>query len=127
MSLILSTNKVSLEEIAKVKTPAPTKAHFPIPHADLIESVRAALVSQNYEILEEEHALARKGLRYFGGFAVTSPDVAGERRRLVVGVRNAHDKSFAAAIVLGNQMMVCDNLCFSSEVKLGRAGSTRRD
>jgi hypothetical protein len=120
MSLILSNNKVTLDELAAVSTPAPTENHFPIPHIGLVDAVRDALTQQNYEILEEEHALARKGQRYFGGFAVTSPDVAGERRRLVVGVRNSHDKAFAAALVLGNQMMVCENLCFSSEVKLGR-------
>ena len=41
-------------------------------------------------------------------------------RRLVVGLRNAHDKSFAASVCIGNQMMVCENLCFSSDVKLAR-------
>jgi hypothetical protein len=38
----------------------------------------------------------------------------------VLGLRNAHDKSFAAAICIGNRMLVCENLCFSSDVKLAR-------
>ena len=38
----------------------------------------------------------------------------------MLGLRNAHDKSFAASVCIGNQMMVCENLCFSSDVKLAR-------
>jgi len=40
-------------------------------------------------------------------------------------LRNAHDKSFAASICIGNQMLVCDNLCFSSDIKLARRHTTR--
>jgi hypothetical protein len=36
---------------------------------------------------------------------------------LVAGVRNSHDKSFPASLVLGASMFVCDNLSFSGEVK----------
>jgi len=39
---------------------------------------------------------------------------------LVVGVRNSHDKSFPAALVLGASVFVCDNLSFSGEVRLAR-------
>jgi len=41
-------------------------------------------------------------------------------RNLVVGLRNAHDKSFAASVCIGNRMIVCENLCFSSDIKLAR-------
>src|SRR5207249_1742876 len=39
---------------------------------------------------------------------------------LVVGIRNSHDKSFPAALVLGASVFICDNLSFSGEVKLAR-------
>jgi len=41
-------------------------------------------------------------------------------RQLVLGLRNSHDKSFASSVCIGNQMLVCENLCFSSDVKLAR-------
>src|SRR5207248_658139 len=57
--------------------------------------------------------------RYFGLLQVANgvnPDGFG----LVVGVRNSHDKSFPAGLVLGASIFVCDNLSFSGEVCLAR-------
>ena len=134
MSLILAKNLVNLEQLkaadseqgleldGKVMVPTPegTKTHTPIPHSALVEETHAALDRAGLEIAEEEHALGRGGLRYFGGFALKGNDMEAEDRRLVLGLRNAHDKSFAASVCIGNQMMVCENLCFSSDVKLAR-------
>jgi hypothetical protein len=38
----------------------------------------------------------------------------------VLGIRNSHDKTFPAGIAAGAQVIVCDNLSFSGEVKLAR-------
>jgi hypothetical protein len=57
----------------------------------------------------EAHGLTRDGRRYFGLLQVangTNPDDFG----LVVGVRNSHDRSFPASLVLGAACFVCDNL-----------------
>ncbi len=51
---------------------------------------------------------------------MTGDDIKGEDRRLVFGLRNSSDKSTAASACMGNSMMVCDNMCFSSDVKLAR-------
>ena len=118
--LILARNKGSPEELLQVPTPEPTDTHTPIPHALLAERTRTALDHAGFEITEEEHALARGGLRYFGGFSLKGESIDGNDRKLVLGLRNAHDKSFAASVCIGNQMMVCENLCFSSDVKLSR-------
>ena len=120
MSLIFARNKVDSEALRGVQTPEPTATHTPIPHYDLVNLSREALDRSGLEIVEEEHALARGGLRYFGGFALKGEDVSGTDRNVVFGLRNAHDKSFAASVAIGNQMMVCENLCFSSDVKLAR-------
>ena len=138
MSLILAKNKVTREQLVSAdsdagliieglgkngvvaKTPDPTDTHTPIPHALLVDEAHEALDRAGLEVLEEEHALGRGGLRYFGGFAIKGTDMEASDRRLVVGLRNAHDKSFAASVCIGNQMMVCENLCFSSDVKLAR-------
>lgn len=118
--LILAKNKVDSEQLANVTTPAATDTHTPIGHALLAERTRNVIAKAGLEITQEEHAIARGGLRYFGGFALKGEAIDGDDRKLVLGLRNAHDKSFAASVCIGNQMMVCENLCFSSDVKLAR-------
>lgn len=120
MSLIISKNKVSVENLMGVETPDSTDSFQPIGHYTLVEFVRKALANVGLTIVEEEHSLARGGQRYFGGFALTGKGIDGADRQVVLGLRNAHDKSFAAAICIGNRMMVCENLCFASDVKLAR-------
>ena len=120
MALIMAKNKVTFEELFNVETPEATDSHIPIPHFKLVEMVREALALAGLTIVEEEHALARNGLRYFGGFALSGADIDGTDRRVVLGLRNGTDKSFAAALCIGNQMVVCDNLCFASDIKLAR-------
>ena len=120
MSLILAKNKVNREQLAEVKTPERTETHTPIPHAMLVERTHEALDRAGLEVTQEEHALGRGGLRYFGGFALKGNDIEATDRKLVLGLRNSHDKSFASSVCIGNQMMVCENLCFSSDVKLSR-------
>lgn len=120
MSLILAKNKVNFEQLMGVETPIATESHMPIPHHSLVVLTRAAIEAAGLTILQEEHALHRDGLRYFGGFALTGAGIDGADRQVVLGLRNAHDKSFAAAVCIGNRMLVCDNLCFASDVKLAR-------
>jgi len=120
MSLIIAKNKVQFEALMGVETPEATDSHMPIPHHTLVKLTREAIEAVGLTIVEEEHSLARGGLRYFGGFALTGKGIDGQDRQVVLGLRNSHDKAFAAAICIGNRMMVCENLCFSSDVKLSR-------
>lgn len=124
MSLIIAKNKVNFEQLMGVETPLATESHTPIPHSQLVSLTRDAIERAGLSVAEEEHALARGGLRYFGGFALTGADIAGGDRNIVLGLRNAHDKSFAASIAVGNRMLVCENLCFSSDIKLARRHTT---
>ena len=125
---IIASHKVSFEQLATLPTPAPTPTHTPFPHATLVQDARVAIDAAGFEIVDEQHATARDGLRYFDGFALRGPDIASTERELVLGLRNSHDKSFAAAVCIGTSMLVCENLCFSSTVRLDRkhtSGITR--
>ena len=132
MALVIGSNHATREQVALCGTPEPVgNRHVPIPHIMLIEETEKALVAAGFTIEEEDHVLARQDkqnpsiwLRYFGGFAITRKDLCGEDRRIVVGLRNANDKGFAAAICIGNKMIVCENLDFSSEEKLARRHTT---
>lgn len=133
--LIYAKNKVSAEQLSKVETPEPTKSHTPIAHHELVDMTRKALGDSGLEITSEEHGLSHGSQRYFGGFAITGQSFLDEKgdskrdchskdRKLVLGLRNSHDKSISAGIAVGNQMLVCDNLCFSSDVTLARKHTT---
>ena len=129
MSLVLGKNHLTREELANCKTPEATDRFVPIPHKELADLVADSLIAAGFTIEDEDHVTARDDLRYFGGFAISKKDMAGEDRRIVCGLRNSCDKSFAAAICIGTQMMVCENLCFSSEKQLARrhTKNIRRD
>lgn len=120
MSLLIAKNKITLAELREVPTPPETESFLPIPHALLVDLTREAVERAGLTIIEEEYATARGGLRFFGAFALTGENMQSEERRIVLGLRNSHDKAFAAAICIGNKMLVCENLCFSSDIKLAR-------
>lgn len=124
MSLLIAKNKISFDELRNAKTPDATESHQPISHAYLADQMREAIARAGYSVKEEEHALARMGQRYFGGFVITGKNIDATDRQLVLGLRNAHDKSFAASVCIGNRMIVCENLCFASDIKLARKHTT---
>lgn len=112
-------SQVTLSDLALVKTPEATDSFRPIPHADLVSVLREQLAVAGLGVVSEYHTLARYGQRYFGLFEIDmkKPNATSGT---VIGLRNSHDKSFVAGICAGNAPFVCDNLCFSNEVTLGR-------
>lgn len=124
MSLIIAKNKVEFEQLKNVKTPVGTDSFRPVPHATLVELTLAAITAAGLAVQNQEFSLARGGLRFFGGFSLIGEGINSDERTSVLGLRNANDKSFAAALCIGNQMLVCENLCFSSDIKLARRHTT---
>lgn len=112
--------EVDFGALSAVRTPEATETWFPIAHDDLVNRVRVGLGNANLEVVSESHALAKKGMRYFGLFQIAKPGISIEDYSLVMGLRNSHDKTFPAGITAGSQVFVCDNLSFSGEVRLAR-------
>lgn len=123
-SLIIARNKIAFEQLAKIETPAATSSFTPIPHFRLVEMTKEAVDRAGFAVTHEEHAIARDGLRYFGGMALSGADITSNDRKMVLGIRNSGDKSFAASVCLGSSMIVCENLHFSSDIKLARRHTT---
>lgn len=121
LNLVLhcGANKVDREQVNAVKTPDGTDTWFPIPHNSLLDLVEKSLPNYGLSVVQQQHALMRDENRYFGLYQVQASDDAADYG-LVLGVRNAHDKSFPAGLCLGSGVFVCDNLAFSSEVVIGR-------
>ncbi len=112
------SNAVSRGELAVSHTPLPTATHKPVSHMKVLQTVEKALLQRAITITGQAHGLSHDGARYFGLLEVMSPTDA--EMHWVVGIRNSHDKTFAAGIVAGAQVLVCDNLCFSGEILLAR-------
>jgi hypothetical protein len=106
-----------------VPTPARTQTWVPVPHYRLLEGVESFLGGAALAIVNEAHGLSAGGDRYFGLLQVASVGGDGASdgdAALVLGLRNSHDQSFPAGLVVGAAVFVCDNLSFSGEVKLAR-------
>jgi hypothetical protein len=124
---------VSLSDVYQVAQPArtfrekPNKrtgelsvSHQPISHKAVIRKTRSSLEGAGFSIVDECHNLARDGQRYFGLFQVDHESRVGSDRGTIIGLRNAHDKSFPAGICAGDAPFVCDNLIFTNTIKLAR-------
>jgi hypothetical protein len=111
---------VSREEVFAAATPDATDTHFPIAHRSVLTHVQTTLDDLGWKVTEEAHAMLGDGLRYFGLLAIARSHGSADSiygtdstYQWVLGIRNAHDKSFAAEAILGTRVFVCDNLAFS--------------
>lgn len=109
-------------EVAASFTPEPTDTWHPITHNRLLDQVESTLTDVGLNVVSEAHALGRDGDRYFGLLEVRNgqPRDPQDDYALVVGLRNSHDQSYPAGLVIGSGVFVCDNLAFSGEIKFAR-------
>lgn len=117
-------NEATEADVLAVPTPEPSGDWYPIPHADMVHAVERAAEASGWVIDRREYGLFRDGLRMFGLMLLhpTQVEIAEQQKdyRLALGVRNSHDKTMSAGLVVGSHVFVCDNLAFSGEVKLLR-------
>ncbi len=118
LAIHCGTYRVQRHQVADAATPAATATHRPIPHIELSRLVATGLARRHLEIGQEAHAITADGARYFAMLQVLDPRATDWST--VIGLRNAHDKSFAAGLVCGSGVFVCDNLCFFGDVKVAR-------
>ena len=124
MSLIICKNRVDFEQLSKVRTPEGTDSFRPVAHHHLVSLAKEAIGRAGLEIQKEEFGLARDDQRFFGAFALRGQDINADDRKLVFGLRNSCDRSFAASVCIGTSMVVCENLSFHSDIKLARRHTT---
>ena len=92
---------VDLDAVRRVRTPKETNRWNPVPHATVVDITRNNLEESGFEIVNECHNLAKQNDHYFGMFQVIHPNRVGSDRGTVVGMRNSHDKLFAAGLCAG--------------------------
>ncbi len=119
---------MSRHDLRDIPTPPPMGSrHLPYSFADFTDSTVAAIEKEGYQITGEQFAVQKDGQRMFGIIKVSNqpvalPTVYGQdelyapKWNLIVGVRGSHDQSIARGLVVGSQVMVCSNLCFSGDL-----------
>ena len=105
LSLHCGSNEVERNQLALVPTPKATETWYPIPHTVLLDQVEETLQHNGLKIVNEAHALGHEGNRYFGLLEVQSGDNVHDFS-LVVGVRNSHDQTFPAGLVIGSRVFL---------------------
>src|SRR6266568_4958353 len=86
--------------------------HRPVPHFELVESIRQALDKRGLTVADMRLAVSEDGAKMFGVIDVTDGG-PGWRRQL--GFRNSTDESMAIRGVAGRRVLVCDNMALSGD------------
>ena len=115
---------VDREQLESIKTPEAQNRWHPIAHHHLVQQVRSGLEATGMQVVGEAHAVNRQGAQYFGLMQVVLSNQEHDDWGTIVGIRNSHDKSFAASLAIGAQVFVCDNLSFNGQVVLARRHTT---
>ena len=113
--------KVKREALEQMATPAATRSWCPVPHSVYLHAVERALQRRNLRVVNEEHGV--RGEQYFGLLTVQNGHNSKDYS-WVVGLRNSHNKTLPAGLVVGSQVFVCDNLAFSGEIQVTRKHTT---
>ena len=98
MTLCSYGSKLPREELSRVKTPAATATHKPIPHIAMVEKLIEALSFRQIGVVQEEYAVSSDGMKMCGVMDLSS---GFEGCRFAVGLRNSHDKSFRLSCTVG--------------------------
>jgi hypothetical protein len=117
--LYLPETELTYQQLREVPTPEPTGTHYPIPHHELVSAVFCELEGSGLRVTDQGHGVTAGGNQYFGAFQVENGQDY-EDRKLLIGMRNSHDKKFRAALALGTRVMVCSNMSFSGETEVAR-------
>ena len=112
-------NRTSEPQVFQTTTPQPTETHYPIPHGTLVETVRDVVVGAQWNITDTDYALFHEDNEMFAVWRIQNGESHPDYD-LTIGLRNSHNKMFAAGMAVGSYVMVCSNLDFSGEVVIGR-------
>ena len=110
----VGATRITRDVINLIPTPPETDTFKPIAHSALLAALEEALAFRHIQIVKEDYAVAKDGLRLFGCLEVNAEY---EGVRFALGIRNANDKSMRLGIVAGYRVFVCDNMAFSGDFK----------
>lgn len=122
---------VTLAGLSALPVPLPLgPLHRPVPHHELVGTLKEELSSAGYEAVREEYAIQHMGLKLFGIMdlvpkpGVSSPLSNGDKG-LSLGFRHGNDQSMGLRLVAGARVFVCDNLMLSGDMIVLRRKHTK--
>lgn len=121
---VMELDRYKCEEVNRpalegVVLPPATESYQPIGHNVLLDMVEDSMGDIGFRFGAQHHGLSHDGARYFGIVELVNGSNHDEFVMLA-GIRNSLDKRFGAGVAFGNQVLVCANLCFFGERKVGR-------
>lgn len=104
--------------------PEATETYRPVGHYDLAENVRDVgsrlLTPKGFVYMKSEVGLTKDNAKAFGLSVWGSPDTTGAGLGMAIAWRNSYDRSIAAAVAIGANVFVCDNLALNGEIVIMR-------
>jgi len=113
----MCNEKVTIDDLKLMKTPAPTATHFPVPHYDVMMEQLDQLDATGYKWDNLEIGVSHETMRSFWIMDILSDTVA-KGWNSVWGGRNSHDKSYSLLFLAGLGTWICANLQFTGEVEV---------
>lgn len=118
------SNLVTIEDVRAVETPQATETWQPVSHSRVLATVGNALTRTGYTVDTERYELDADGARMFAVWTILN-GVQHDDHKLMIGIRNAHDKAFALGMAFGTWMLVCANLEFGADYVIGRKHTSK--
>lgn len=126
-AILFGGGNARISDVLETPAPEPTATWNPVSHADFLYVVNDVLDRRGLLLEDQTFRLVKGGARLFGvgilrekSFLPASyapiPGIENpDELRLALGFANATDKSISARVLGGSHVMVCSNLCMSSE------------
>src|SRR5271170_7534797 len=108
-----NTEVVTRETLRALPTVIGTDSFKPVAHIELIETFERQFNDRGINIVREQFAISKNGMRLFGTFDLTLNGVDGMAAAL--GFRTANNRTMALQGIAGMRVFVCDNMAFSGE------------
>jgi hypothetical protein len=116
------TNLVTRETLRALPEVIGTDSFKPVAHIELIETFEKELNRRDIQIVRDQFAISKDGMRLFGTFDLTLNGIDGMMAAL--GFRTANNRTMALQGIAGMRVSVCDNMAFSGETIILRRRHT---
>jgi Domain of unknown function (DUF932) len=113
LSAHTNTELVTRETLRALPAVIGTDSFKPVAHIELIETFERQFNDRGINIVREQFALSKNGMRLFGTFDLTLNGVEGMAAAL--GFRTANNRTMALQGIAGMRVFVCDNMAFSGQ------------
>jgi hypothetical protein len=111
LMLHCGSEEVTLDQVKAVPVPQATDTWYPVAYGEAVDYLKAqSQRALGLEIESEGYGLNAKGDQMF---ALLTMKTDSQESGLSIGMRQSYNKSLALATAVGQQVFVCDNLCFS--------------